>query len=80
MKNELGIELTEKEILHEAGSRLASACELLFELETDEGKAAAFLADTALRYVSAVRKGDDPRHSEEFLYQMSQKTKLKVVK
>lgn len=70
MKNENGQTMTDKEILREACDLLASACELLFELDSDEGKASAFITDTALRYCSAIYKGDDPRHSEEFLYEL----------
>jgi len=72
MQDENGVVLSEEEMLKESCDLLASACELLFEIESPEGIAAAFLADSTLRYTQAILHGNDPRLSEEFLYEQSQ--------
>lgn len=72
-KDENGKEMTEEEMLEEACDLLSNACCLLFEIESEEGKAAAFMADSTLRYCSAILKGNDPRHSKEFLFEQRNK-------
>ncbi len=67
MKDENGKKLSEKKILYAALEHLSEACCLLFELESDAGIAAAFLADSTLRYAQAIYNNHDPRLSEEFI-------------
>ena len=40
---------------------LAEACGAFYEIDTDEGKAAAFMCDAAFTYARKVYKGQDPR-------------------
>lgn len=54
MKNENGIEMTEKEIMKESLDLLGNVLFLLFETETEEGKAAAFMADSLVKYLTAI--------------------------
>lgn len=59
MKNEHGIEMTEKEIIGESLKLMADVCCLLFETETDEGHAGAYMADSLLKYLQVVHREDD---------------------
>lgn len=40
---------------------LSEACGAFYEIDTDEGKAAALMCDFALTYAQKVYKGQDPR-------------------
>lgn len=40
---------------------LAEACAAFYEIDTHEGKAAAFMCDAALTYAEKIYKGHDPR-------------------
>lgn len=65
--------MDEKEILKEALDCLASACELLFELDDDRGQACAVMADNALRYGQDTYYDRDPRLCEETHYEKKNK-------
>lgn len=65
MKDETGKEMSEKELMTYALNYIAEACGILFEIETPEGMALAFMADSVLRYGDAIKQGRDPRLSEE---------------
>ncbi len=60
------VKLTEEELLREALAHVSEACSFLFEIETDPGRALAFMADNVIRYGEHILKGRDPRCSEEF--------------
>lgn len=57
MRDENGIEMTEEQILEEACELLSGACELLYETIEETSHAAAFMADSCLKYLQAVRRG-----------------------
>jgi hypothetical protein len=65
MKNIDGTEMSDKEIMKVALDHIADAACFLFEINSDEGIAAAFMCDTLLHYVSAIYKDRDPRLSED---------------
>ena len=67
MQDEAGVELSGEEVMKEGLALLGDACCFLYEVETQEGIALAFMVDAALRYGLAIMKGQDPRLSEEFL-------------
>lgn len=51
MQNEHGIEMTEKDILSKALGLMADVCILLFETQSAHCVAAAFMADSLLKYI-----------------------------
>jgi ABC-type Fe2+-enterobactin transport system substrate-binding protein len=57
MKNEKGVELKEEQLIKLAMDDLMSACECLFETNTEEGHAAAFMADNLLKYLTTIYHG-----------------------
>ncbi len=59
MKNENGIEMPEKDILQEALELMSHVCCLLFETESDKAVAAAFMADSLLKYLQVIYRDDD---------------------
>ena len=60
MQDEKGNTLTEKEIIKTALDHLSEACCFLFECESAEAQAAAFMADMALKYTNVIYNGDCP--------------------
>ncbi len=65
MSDENNIEWTDEQLLQQSLHYLSEACCFLYEIETAEGRAAAFMADAALRYAQTILHGKDPRISEE---------------
>jgi len=59
MKNENGIEMTEKEILKEALDLMSDVCCLLYETQSDKAVAAAFMADSLIKYLQVIYRDDD---------------------
>jgi hypothetical protein len=59
MINEHGKEMTEKEILKEALNLMGEVCCLLFETESDQAKASAFMADSLIKYLQVIVRDDD---------------------
>jgi hypothetical protein len=57
---EKGREMTDKEIISVALEHLSEACCFLFETESSEGNALAFMVDSALKYGQVVIRDDDP--------------------
>jgi len=58
--------MSDEEKLKEALECLATACEYLFELESDDKHIAlAVMVDNALHYGSLIRRELDPRHRED---------------
>lgn len=55
--------LTEKELIFHALTDLSEAAAKGFELTTPEGKAFAFMIDTAMKYGQVVMRGDCPLHA-----------------
>jgi hypothetical protein len=52
--------MDEKEIIIESMTLLSEACCNLFELKSPEGKALAFMVDSALKYAQVIYRDDDP--------------------
>jgi len=59
VKNEHGIEMTEKEIIKEAMNLLADVCCLLYETESPEAIAAAWMSDCLIKYLQVIHRGDN---------------------
>lgn len=59
MKNENGIEMSEKDILHETLGLMADVCSLLFETQSDKAVAAAFMADSLIKYLQVIYRDHD---------------------
>ncbi len=59
MLDETGRELTEKELLKEALELMSDVCCLLFETESTQGHACAFMADSLIKYMQVVYRDDD---------------------
>jgi hypothetical protein len=59
MKDENGKELSEKELIKDALGLLSEACVPLFETESIEGQALAFMVDSALKYGQVVYRDKD---------------------
>lgn len=58
MKNENGKEMTEKEIIKECLDLVSEVCCLLFETESKESHAAAFMADNLIKYLQVIYRDD----------------------
>lgn len=65
MIDESGNKISDEDLMKMALEHLAEACCCLYEIESDTGIAAAFMADAALRYTQAVYHDKDPHHAEE---------------
>ena len=59
MKDENGEEMPEKQILKECMDLMGNVCCLLFETDCDEAHAAAFMADTLLKYITVIYREDN---------------------
>ena len=57
MKDENGIEMTEDQILEEACELMSEVCCLLYETTEEASHAAAFMADSCLKYLQAIKHG-----------------------
>jgi hypothetical protein len=66
MLDENGVELSEEEIMKDGLNHLAEACCFFYELESEEGIAMAFMADSLYRYVQAISNNDDPRARKDY--------------
>lgn len=56
-------ELTEKELIHYALNDLSEALAKGFELKSPEGKAFAFMIDSAIKYGQVIKRNDCPLHA-----------------
>lgn len=54
-----GNEIEDEELIKESMDLLASACEMLFETTSNEGKSLAFMVDCALKYAQVIHRGHD---------------------
>jgi hypothetical protein len=59
MKNN-GTEMTEKELIKEALNHISDACCFLFETDSSEGHALAFMCDSMLKYGQVIYNDDNP--------------------
>lgn len=59
MINENGKKMTEKEILKESLDLMANVLCLLFETKSHKSVAAAFMADSLIKYLQVIYRGDD---------------------
>ena len=59
MKDEHGIEMDEKKILRESMDLMSDVCCLLFETESDKAHAAAFMADSLIKYLQVIHRDDN---------------------
>lgn len=59
MKDNLGIEITEKELIKKALCHLSDACSYLFETNSEAGNALAFMVDSSLKFGQVIYRGDD---------------------
>lgn len=59
MQDENGKEMTEEQLLDEAAQIMGDVCCFLFETESAEGHAAAFMADCLLKYLQVAKRGDN---------------------
>jgi hypothetical protein len=59
MRHEDGHKMTEKEILKESMYLMTEVNCLLFETTTDNGIAAAWMADSLIKYLQVIYHGDD---------------------
>jgi len=59
MKDENGNEMTEKDILKDSLELMADVCGLLFETNSEECHAAAFMADSLIKYLQVIYRGDN---------------------
>jgi len=60
------VQLTDEELLEEGLDHLSEACSFFYELESDQGKALAYIANCCLTYAQAILSGSDPLLSDEF--------------
>jgi len=67
MIDEKGVELSDRDLLRGGLELIADACCQLYEIESAEGHAVAYMADAVLRYGQAVYNDRDPRLSPEFV-------------
>lgn len=88
MKDEHGNIMTEKQILKITLDLLSDICCLLYETESDASIAAAYMADSLMKYIQVIYRGDDVllasadySNYEKNIYDEYQKndTKLKLV-
>jgi hypothetical protein len=86
MKDENGKNLTEKEILEYACELLSDACCHLFELDSQEGQAVAFMADATLKLAQVIMRDDSPLEAAcdyekyEHKYYLKVKKNITVIK
>ena len=59
MNDENGNKVSEKEIIKVSLDMLAEACCLLFETESPEGHALAFMVDSAMKYGQVIYRDDN---------------------
>jgi len=59
MIDESGTTMTEKQMIKEAMELTADICSLLYETETGEAHAAAFMADNLLKYLQVIYRDDN---------------------
>lgn len=62
--DENGNKVLDKELYKSALDLISEACCLLYEIETTEGRYAAFMADAALRCAHAAMDDHDPRDTD----------------
>jgi hypothetical protein len=60
MKDINNLQLTEQDKIKCAMDHIAEACCFLFECESPAGEAAAFMADSLLKYANVIFNGDSP--------------------
>jgi hypothetical protein len=54
-----GTEMSEEKLLQEAGHLVADACCLLFETQNEKSHAAAYMADSLLKYIYTIYKDEN---------------------
>lgn len=86
-----GRTLSEKELIKEALDHISEACCFLFETDSPEGHALAFMCDSLLKYGTVIKNGDNPlaaaadyteyenKKYQEFIAKKEKEKKLTVV-
>lgn len=59
MKDENGNEMSDKDIIKESLDLMSDVCCLLFETNSDQAIAAAYMADSLIKYLQVIYRGDD---------------------
>ncbi len=59
MKDENGVVMTEDQLLQEASHLMVEVCCLLFETEDEKSHAAAFMADSLLKYIYTIQNDEN---------------------
>ncbi len=76
MQDEHGAEISDEELLREGLNYLGEAASFLFEIESDAGKAIAFMVDNAIRYGEHLWNDRDPRCSQEYYEDLESRQQL----
>ncbi len=84
MRDENGNELSEQEIIKDALNHLAEGLCFAYELQSDEGRAFAFMLDSVVKYGQVIMRGDDVLLAAAdytgYEQEVSERNKLKVIK
>ncbi len=75
MEEVIAVKISDEELLREGLNHLGEAASFLFEIETDTGKAIAFMVDNVIRYGEHLLNDRDPRSSQEFYDSLDDKIK-----